>query len=365
MNKKIKKIIFSLIVLGLIIGTGAVIKIGDFEKLEGYMYSLAASIANSATSSNATSCNATSSNATSCNATSSNATSCNATSSNATSSNATTNNSTNNKKPVKQTSTIKVNTNENTKVEENTVTAPVEEVKDGDLEYNSSKITDEVINEIKNSSDKQNVIINLDGDVIIKKDVFEAIKGKEKQLTINSGIHQIIFNGKDITNPKDIDAKITYDLISEDSELNEISQKGVVINFADNGQLPGVATVRIKVNDDIRSELSMKNIFVYFYDANEKSLTKLLNKAEYNDSGYIQFSISHNSKYLFVNQEIKQNSEGYVDNTVNTNVKQDNEVSFLESYIVYIIVIGVSVILIIIVTVIVIVDRKKKRNMNE
>jgi uncharacterized protein YjdB len=80
MNTKLKKIIFSLIVFCLVLGTGAIINIGNFQKLEGYMYSLAASIETSATSSNATSSNATSSNATSSNATSSNATSSKATS---------------------------------------------------------------------------------------------------------------------------------------------------------------------------------------------------------------------------------------------------------------------------------------------
>ena len=99
MKNIIKKIVFALIIVSLVLAIGIVIKTGKFAKLEGYMYSFAAEIINSATESNATSSNvqecATSSNATSSNvqecATSSNATSSNvqecATSSNATSSN--------------------------------------------------------------------------------------------------------------------------------------------------------------------------------------------------------------------------------------------------------------------------------------
>ena len=36
-----KRIIFSLIVLSLLIATGFIVKVGKFEKLEGYMYSFA------------------------------------------------------------------------------------------------------------------------------------------------------------------------------------------------------------------------------------------------------------------------------------------------------------------------------------
>lgn len=69
MKKIIKRIIFAMVVVALVLVTGLIIKTGKFEKLEGYMYSLAKDVNSSATDTNATS-----GNATSCNATSSNAT---------------------------------------------------------------------------------------------------------------------------------------------------------------------------------------------------------------------------------------------------------------------------------------------------
>lgn len=74
MKKIIKRISFAMVVVALVLVTGLIIKTGKFEKLEGYMYSLAMDINSSATDTNATSSNATSCNATSCNATSSNVT---------------------------------------------------------------------------------------------------------------------------------------------------------------------------------------------------------------------------------------------------------------------------------------------------
>ena len=88
-------------------------------------------------------------------------------------------------------------------------------------------------------------------------------KGKEIELTINVGENQIIFNGNNITTSKNINAEISYNLASDDVLLKEIVQDGVVINFANNGELPGIATIRIKVTDEIKNALNMKTILVY------------------------------------------------------------------------------------------------------
>lgn len=130
MKKIIKKISFAIIVVALILLTGLIIKTGKFEKLEGYMYSLAMDINSSATDTNATSCDATSSNATSCDATSSNATSSNATSCDATSSNATSSNVTTATVEVTNTPTNTNTQNDANKIEKEDNTEKVEEYDD-------------------------------------------------------------------------------------------------------------------------------------------------------------------------------------------------------------------------------------------
>ena len=52
MKKMIKKIIFVAVITILILATTIVVKTGKFEKLEGYMYSLAAEITGTATNPN-------------------------------------------------------------------------------------------------------------------------------------------------------------------------------------------------------------------------------------------------------------------------------------------------------------------------
>ena len=94
MKKFLKKTFFSIVIVSLIVVTGVIVRVGSFENLEGYMYSLAVeetniNLSESATPSNAVSENATPSNAVPENATPSNAMPENATPSNAVPENAT------------------------------------------------------------------------------------------------------------------------------------------------------------------------------------------------------------------------------------------------------------------------------------
>lgn len=157
MKKMIKRIVFAVIIVSLVLATGVVIKTGKFAKLEGYMYSFAAEITNSATDSNATSSNATSSNAQEC-ATSSNATSSNAqecaTSSNATSdketnSNETINNTISNNSTNSNTQTTETNTQTSVKPSELITTEP---------DKNENIQTDLIYDNLENSQDKENTI---------------------------------------------------------------------------------------------------------------------------------------------------------------------------------------------------------------
>lgn len=364
MKEKFKRVIFAIIIVALILVLGVVIKTGKLKKLEGYMYSFAAEITDSATDSNATSSNAQGC-ATSSDATSSNAQGC-ATSSDATSSDAKNDN-------TQVTETIKVtNTQTETKQETSTpqpkkepeeVKTEINKTAETDLTYNNSEITPEILEKISNNTELQNITINLDENVNISREVFKAIKEKNIKLTINTGENQIIFDGNNIEITKDINAEISYNLVNEDSLLKEIVQEGVVIDFANNGELPGTALIRIKATEELKQALDMDTILVYYYNEETKELTQMTDDAIYNEDGYIEFSINHNSKYLLVNKLIEEKE--YSVTTTNEDVKEKDKVSFLESHKMYVIIIGVSILAIIVVVVILIVDKKVKNKKDD
>lgn len=354
-NKFLKISVFSIISLILVGFLVVVNKEGKMDSLEGYMYSLVANL------SSATQSNATTSNATSCNATSSNATSSNATSSNVNNTNTNNRqNNTNEQQATTQNTNITIEKN-NEVIENKEEIKNNEKVEVGDestekktVEYENSKLTDGILNEIKSSSDIKTITINVDTDTVIKKELFNSIKGLDKELIINSNNTQLIFNGKDIKKIKDIDVEINYTKLSENEELNEYANNGIVINFKPNGDLPGKAKVRIKATDGMKKVLSKDStMYVYYYNSDTKEFETIASNVKYKDGEYIEFNITHNSVYIITTSKIDTAKEENVN---------DEKVSFLESNKVYILIIGVSIILIITVVVIIIVyNRKKKR----
>ena len=88
MNNFLKKTFFAIVIISLILATGVIVRIGSFEKLEGYMYSLAVEETNIELPENATPSNVVPENATPSNAVPENATPSNAVPENATPSNA-------------------------------------------------------------------------------------------------------------------------------------------------------------------------------------------------------------------------------------------------------------------------------------
>ena len=180
--------------------------------------------------------------------------------------------------------------------------------------YNNEDITEEKIKDITKSEEKTEITINATGNSIISKEVFNSIKGTNKKLIIKYQNHEIIFNGKDITNAKDIDASIKIVCISDDETFKEISNNGYIINFAENGELPGKATIKLKATDEMKQFFKNKKAFLYYYDETNKKYTILYNTLTVKDD-YIEFTINHNSKYVLTDKKIDK-KEVTVDNNV-------------------------------------------------
>ena len=371
----LKMIMFLLIVL--IIARTAMVIFGNgkISKLEGYLYSFAASAtscdatSSDATSSDATSSNATSSDATSSDATSSNATSSDVTSSNATSSNATSSNATSCNASTSSNALINSNKQANNEIiKQEQHMQEIQQVVEEKTElgekvnYKTSEITDELLTQLVESDTVKSIIINADEDTKIFEKIFEKLKNTNKQLVITYNENEIIFNGKNITNPKDIDVKIITNTILADKELSEmdLNTNGIAVDFEPNGELPGIAKIRIKATSTIKSSINSK-VYVYYYDDENKNFMLVSKNVELTDDEFYEFAIEHNSKYVLVNNEINEKLlAGYVEPTSN---EKKETVSFLESHKTYIAIIGMCAIAIIVIVIIIILDKKgiKKR----
>jgi len=149
--------------------------------------------------------------------------------------------------------------------------------------------------------------ILIDGKAIAKKELFEAIKGKDKTIVFYYENYQWVFYGKDIVNPKDIVLTIFFERIYgvDYGYNNEIMQ----ISFANNGVLPGKANIRIKA--DYTHLLNGLTGSIYLYYLNQS--TETISLEDQSNPQYIlddtnhwcYFDIDHNSKYLLSSHKLK------------------------------------------------------------
>ena len=353
-STSIKMIVFLIIVL--LIARVAMIIFGNgkVSTIEGYLYSFASSATEAdATSSDATSSDATSSDATSCDATSSDATSCNATSSDATSSNV------QNSEAIKQQQHLQQIQQVVEEKEEEEKTTLKETVTQRNYE-----LTYKLISEITESENIKTIIINADDSPKISSDIFKAIQNTYKQLVITYKDNEFVFNGRNIKNPKDIDASISVNSIQTDIDISKIvKSNGIVVSFEPNGELPGVAKVRIKSTDTLKKNIDGNKVYAYYYDEQNKNFILMSEDVKLSEDEYYEFAIEHNSKYILVNEKVDETLlAGYIAPTQNN---QKETVSFLESHKAYIMIIGMCIFAIVLISVIVIVDKRgiKKRKM--
>lgn len=221
--------------------------------------------------------------------------------------------------------------------------------------YNNEEITAETINEIKSSEDKTEVQLNATDNSIISKELFNSIKGTDKKIIVKYQDNEIIFEGKEIKEAKDIDVSIKINCISEDKDFSIISNNGYVINFADNGNLPGKTKIRLKATTEMKNYFKDNSIFIYFYDEENSKYTLIAKNVKLN-TGYYEFAIDHNSKYIFTDSKITSKKVKIDENIVD--FQNSNKIN-------YIIIIAGIILILAVVALIAILTKKNTGEKNE
>ncbi len=186
----------------------------------------------------------------------------------------------------------------------------------------------DIVSKIKSAKNDANISIDCNTYSVIDKDVFDAIKGTNKTIYVESNGITWIFNGKDIKRSKDLDTSIDFNYLYND-ELNDlikpILNKAFVINFTNNGKLPGKALIRIKADYTLKNYIGVKDLTVLYYDRASKMFDYVARKINLSDNGYYEFYISHNSSYLISSDEPE---EKYIsDNTEDLKINEEYNAS--------------------------------------
>lgn len=175
----------------------------------------------------------------------------------------------------------------------------------------SATTSPDLVDEIDKMAEGNTAHIYHGNNDVLSKDVFGAIAGKNKTIAVESDGIQWIFEGEEIDESKikDINLGTTIEekWFSESDVNEEIAweQNAVVLQFADNGDLPGKATIRLKIDPVFKDYIGTENLYVYYYDNTTKEFKEIAAGLNTQSDGYIEFTITHNSDFVITSGPIE------------------------------------------------------------
>lgn len=179
-------------------------------------------------------------------------------------------------------------------------------VNDTNADITTSNTALDIIDKIKKAQDGSVISIDTSKDSKINNKIFDAIKGTNKIISLESDGIRWIFNGADIKNSKTIDISSKITLARDYSGENwESSNTALIIDFKDNGVLPGKVLIRIKADWTFRDYLGEDSLTVYYMNKNKFDLIK--DNIVVTSDGYYEFYIDHNSTYVLSSKKIDSN----------------------------------------------------------
>lgn len=203
------------------------------------------------------------------------------------------------------------------------------------------------------------ITIDASGYPLIDKGIFEVIRETRRTLIIEYFDSEWVFSGTDIVNPKSLDVSMGYEEITDKNinnsdMLNDLDKQSLMLTFANNGNLPGKALIRLKANQ-IDEMFADNNLFIYFYN-DQNNLDAVAMEVQ-KDNGFYDFYIDHNSKYLLTNKKLSgsyvSSNNKYLKLNTSTNRNVNNKDNST-------LIMGCIIIALLIILIFVLLNKKKK-----
>ena len=156
-----------------------------------------------------------------------------------------------------------------------------------------------LVSRIKALKDGETAKIHVTSPYIARKELFDAIKGKNRTLVFYRDNYQWIFKGKNINQTKDVYLNIDFEVI--DGKEYGGKNKMLEINFAPNGDLPGRANVRIKADFSYSMFKLDDSIYIYYNNKKKNQLEQenTSNAQLLDDTDrWLTFDVTHNSQFV-------------------------------------------------------------------
>ena len=176
----------------------------------------------------------------------------------------------------------------------------------------------EFVEQLEEAKDDAYIVADYSGNATLPEEAFEAIAGTDKTVDLVSEGVTWRFNGEDITKEtKDIDLSVKITKAEEETsasgqEIKELldDSAAVVLKFAENGELPGKATIQVKVDYAMREYLgSGQKLYVYYYNNQTGKLELVAEDLTVVNDTYVEFAITHCSYYVLTATKAEEKPE--------------------------------------------------------
>ena len=169
-----------------------------------------------------------------------------------------------------------------------------------------------VISAINSIASNGKVVVDVTSNKSVAKEIFDAIKGTDKTVTFTQNGVEWSFDGKNITgSTKAVDMTVNVAALGSTNSGNKAAiaekvnnENVLVISFAKNGQLPGKAKVRVKLDAAWLAGKNKNNINIYYYNETTKAIETIASALVVDSEGYVQFDITHNSDYIIADKDL-------------------------------------------------------------
>lgn len=182
--------------------------------------------------------------------------------------------------------------------------------RDGKYDYYSSNIDASklaifnlnLVQEINNAADGSTTVVDAANNSVINKEVFNAIKGQNKNVAFNYNGISWTFNGMNITSEVDSNIDLSLKDVTDALKGKEVSKIKALIgkdiplfsfSFNYDGKLPGKATAKIFVG----SAWANKDVTIFRYYSDKNSYEKITT-GHVDKDGYLTYTIDHCSDYF-------------------------------------------------------------------
>lgn len=190
------------------------------------------------------------------------------------------------------------------------------------MELNGKPYTGEVINAIGNYSLYVKAI-GLDGSVstkLLKFKVIGQMGNSTKPVDVVKDINNSIGN--------EIEFFVNSAGKEIDNKIDELDPSAKIINFNYEGELPGQATVKTRVN---KTRSTTEDLTLYSYEAKTGKIKKVEDKVTIDDTGFVEMTVSKGSTY-FLSAEVNlandvTTDDGSTDKDDTEDSDKDNEIN--------------------------------------